>query len=269
MKTCKECLEIFPIDAFPKAGNKGTGRRARCRPCHDARERRLDLERATAQGRTYKPRVKFDPSSGARLCRSCETTKPLNQFAKGQRECRGCRSQRGARYRAENLEKERERHSDYHRRNRERLLPKQRELRRRYYYADIERERTNRRKYWASKTPEQRQDFYRRHREIRYQIAAIRRARILGTQAEPIRRGDIIARDNRTCYLCGQQDLKDRQIHLDHVIPLARGGTHTDDNLRVACVPCNYRKADRLLSEILYGRTGRYRPLARQKDSSA
>jgi hypothetical protein len=35
-----------------------------------------------------------------------------------------------------------------------------------------------------------------------------------------------------------------RPWHIDHVQALARGGTHTEDNLTLACATCNSRKRD-------------------------
>ena len=61
---------------------------------------------------------------------------------------------------------------------------------------------------------------------------------------------DIIERDNATCWICGLGPLAYEDIHIDHVIPLSKGGSHTSDNLRVACAQCNLRKADKLPSEI-------------------
>jgi 5-methylcytosine-specific restriction endonuclease McrA len=48
---------------------------------------------------------------------------------------------------------------------------------------------------------------------------------------------------------CGRI-LSDKEIVLDHVVPLSRGGEHSHRNLRVACRPCNTRKSDWLLSEL-------------------
>lgn len=68
----------------------------------------------------------------------------------------------------------------------------------------------------------------------------------------------IIARDGATCYLCGEPlDLAaafpdPQAVTLDHVVPLARGGAHTPDNLRVACRPCNLRKGDKLPAELAW-----------------
>lgn len=42
--------------------------------------------------------------------------------------------------------------------------------------------------------------------------------------------------------------------HLDHVIPLARGGKHCPANLRPACAPCNLSKKDKLLKDWLASR---------------
>lgn len=68
---------------------------------------------------------------------------------------------------------------------------------------------------------------------------------------EKIDRQAIIERDGRRCYLwCGGAIVAKGQITLDHVLPLARGGTTTARNLRVACLSCNSRKCDKLLSEL-------------------
>lgn len=66
----------------------------------------------------------------------------------------------------------------------------------------------------------------------------------VGDTAERVSRTQIINRDNRTCHICGKTNLTNAEIHLDHVIPLAAGGPHTADNLKVACAPCNIRKGD-------------------------
>jgi 5-methylcytosine-specific restriction endonuclease McrA len=44
------------------------------------------------------------------------------------------------------------------------------------------------------------------------------------------------------CWLCGTQLWEGVNAHLDHVLPIARGGVHCVDNLRPACAPCNLSK---------------------------
>lgn len=49
------------------------------------------------------------------------------------------------------------------------------------------------------------------------------------------------------CYLCKARPYE----HLDHVIPLSRGGSNWPANIRPACSSCNLKKNDRLLSEVI------------------
>ena len=65
--------------------------------------------------------------------------------------------------------------------------------------------------------------------------------------AEPVVRSEIIRRDDSTCYLCGKH-CKPGDIHLDHVIPLSKGGRHHPGNIRVACAYCNLSKGAKLLT---------------------
>lgn len=51
------------------------------------------------------------------------------------------------------------------------------------------------------------------------------------------------------CNYCGEYF--EGQMHIDHVVPIAKGGQHTLDNLVSACKPCNLSKADKLLDDWL------------------
>ena len=46
------------------------------------------------------------------------------------------------------------------------------------------------------------------------------------------------------CFYCGA-----KSQHLDHVVPIKRGGVHSIGNLLPACAPCNQSKSDKLLTE--------------------
>lgn len=94
-------------------------------------------------------------------------------------------------------------------------------------------------------TREQVEERERAARSAQRRAKDARRARLAGApRIERIDRESIIMRDGSRCYLCGS-DLPRQAITLDHVIPLARGGAHAEDNLRVACRPCNSRKGAR------------------------
>ncbi|MFZ4539843.1 HNH endonuclease, partial [Propionivibrio sp.] len=59
-------------------------------------------------------------------------------------------------------------------------------------------------------------------------------------------RSRIFNRDDYTCRYCGERGKK---LECDHVIPVSRGGVHTDDNLVTACFACNRSKRDKLVEE--------------------
>ncbi|MFE7187990.1 HNH endonuclease, partial [Streptomyces erythrochromogenes] len=54
-------------------------------------------------------------------------------------------------------------------------------------------------------------------------------------------RYEILRRDNHTCRYCGAA-APDAPLRIDHVTPVALGGTDTADNLVTACEPCNSGK---------------------------
>lgn len=56
--------------------------------------------------------------------------------------------------------------------------------------------------------------------------------------------------DNSThCFYCNDP-LIYNEIHIDHYIPLAKGGLHTVSNLRVACKKCNLQKGKKMPEEF-------------------
>ena len=59
-------------------------------------------------------------------------------------------------------------------------------------------------------------------------------------------RREIFIRDDYTCQYCGSRM---RELTLDHVIPVHRGGPHTWENLVSACPRCNHRKGGRTVEE--------------------
>ena len=61
-------------------------------------------------------------------------------------------------------------------------------------------------------------------------------------------RRNLFERDEYTCQYCGTK-LPSTDLSLDHVVPRCRGGTSTWENLVVACIGCNDRKANRLPHE--------------------
>ena len=62
----------------------------------------------------------------------------------------------------------------------------------------------------------------------------------------------ILERDGYACIYCGASiaDNPEVAFHVDHVIPLARGGTDAIGNLVTACHHCNTSKGDKMLDAM-------------------
>ncbi|WP_443062943.1 HNH endonuclease [Streptomyces sp. NBC_00440] len=52
------------------------------------------------------------------------------------------------------------------------------------------------------------------------------------------RRSRVLVRDRFTCQQCGSH----KDLEVDHIVPVARGGSWEPDNLWVLCKPCHKRK---------------------------
>jgi hypothetical protein len=53
----------------------------------------------------------------------------------------------------------------------------------------------------------------------------------------------VVRRDNYTCQHCGKH-LKDDEVEFDHIIPVSRGGSSDESNIRLTCFDCNREKSD-------------------------
>ena len=53
-------------------------------------------------------------------------------------------------------------------------------------------------------------------------------------------------RDNYTCQCCGRYMPDGCGLHIDHIIPISKGGKTEPDNLQVLCSICNLKKSDKI-----------------------
>ena len=87
-----------------------------------------------------------------------------------------------------------------------------------------------------------------------------RRARKYGNgRVDSIDPVDVFDRDGWRCKICGiytpkslRGTFEDRAPELDHIIPLAAGGTHTHDNVQCSCRSCNGEKGATIYQQTLF-----------------
>lgn len=72
--------------------------------------------------------------------------------------------------------------------------------------------------------------------------AAHQRERSLMTESL---RYDILRRDNFRCQICGASQADGVTLHVDHIMPVSKGGRTVPENLRTLCSRCNLGKRDK------------------------
>lgn len=83
--------------------------------------------------------------------------------------------------------------------------------------------------------------------------SADRRARKRAAFVAHVDRASIYSRDGGRCYLCGV-DVDVAKFHVDHLIPLFRGGTHEPNNVATSCASCNLAKHTQMIPEAVQKR---------------
>lgn len=56
----------------------------------------------------------------------------------------------------------------------------------------------------------------------------------------------VMERDNYTCQMCGKYMPDEVGLHIDHIIPVSKGGKTELSNLQVLCSKCNGNKSDKV-----------------------
>jgi 5-methylcytosine-specific restriction endonuclease McrA len=165
-----------------------------------------------------------------RTCTKCSRSLPISMFHSNgnntkRPSCNRCDSKRSR---------------AYHAKNRQKSLTAQAAYRARLGEAWKERHRE-----WRLANP----DYYERNLErMRHNgrvKAAARRARQRAVPNERIDPTIVFERSFGMCGICGKAvDVTD--FHVDHIIPLALGGSHVYENVQAAHPVCNARKGARI-----------------------
>lgn len=79
-----------------------------------------------------------------------------------------------------------------------------------------------------------------------------RAARMRGADVSDMNVGPLIRswrlKRSFICTYCRKR-FEIKRMHVDHIVPIAKGGKHTVSNLCRSCPRCNIRKRDKILTE--------------------
>lgn len=239
-KTCCRCKVELPVAQFHRRAASWDGLRAACREC--LRAERVHVASLTKAERAAELAAR-DATIGAcaeKECRRCGLTRPRADFAASKRTtdglrpyCRPCAKAYSHEHYLRNREARIEQTLAWREANRERWAA----WCAGYYQANKERLNENYRR-WKRENPA-------RHAEWRVRNRALRS----GVDSGEL---DLAALWTGACGICGSEldisveypDPLSKSI--DHIVPVAKGGAHSQQNLQWAHLRCNIRKSDRI-----------------------
>lgn len=249
LKVCTKCREAQPatVECFGRDSKRVDGLNGWCKACQRAyrvanRDQRLESkrryrasnkERISEYGRVYSAANKERIDAYKREWYAANKEREDDKKRKYIEANKGRVFERGRSYRAANKERLASRRSEWYAANKERLSA----WHHAYYVENKERVIERTRRYYAANPDKVRAGRLRRRARIA-QAEGTHTATDIQVQYE---------RQKGKCYWCNERVGSD--YHVDHIVPLARGGSNWPENLVIACPTCNLSKHDKLPHE--------------------
>lgn len=167
-----------------------------------------------------------------KLCGGCKQIKIRTYFTPSKQNndglhawCRECMAKWAKKKRSSNLEAARKKDIEYRKRNLEKLRKRERIL-----YRQSVKDKTA----WYIKNPEA----VKAHSHKR-------RARKVGAEGSFTKEDvkNIMRAQDYLCAICSVYLIK---YHIDHIVPLSKGGSNWPENLQMTCATCNLSKGAKL-----------------------
>lgn len=182
-------------------------------------------------------------------CKKCHTIKDVSEFSFAnilknlyQTWCKECMRE----YYAKNKEKIKKDSDEYYKKNKHKIKE--------YYkiygvkYRGIDKNKDNKKKYqqrWNSTEVGIISKCNRNHKRRDFKIKNNDGTLPINTNY-PLSKEleNLLVKQNHKCAYCGSSLVKYK--HLDHIIPLSKGGNHSIKNVEWLCPSCNFKKGSRL-----------------------
>lgn len=239
-KICTRCNEEKPLDQFNnyekvnKKGEKYIYYNSQCKECIKLKDK---LYYEKNKEKILKQKKEYYESNNEKIKLEQEKYRKVNVEKKRQYD---------KIYRKENAEIMKIKLKKFRQENQERVKeqrknnPKIKEYEKRYRQEKAEQIKAQQKKYYQSE----------RGRESIFKKSMKRRSYKQKVQFTPMERKEILERDNWTCQCCGIK-VHDRstgdwntpdKAHIDHIVPISKGGSSVPNNLQVLCRTCNTSK---------------------------
>jgi len=197
-----------------------------------------------------------------KICKRCGKKKSTSRFSKQAAAadnlspwCKDCHKINRQQHYEKNKDQEKQRarewqakHPERHKANRKRYYAEHQEeakVASRMAHAEAKKDPG-----FAQRQRERVKEWRRRHPEMAKAIFLRSRAKRRGAKVvERVYRKKVYERDHGCCHLCNNP-VAFKNMHLDHVIPVSRGGEHSYANVKASHATCNLVKGSKLLSEL-------------------
>ncbi len=230
-RPCNNCGQIKKLEDFePKKGGL-YGRAAQCRACRKiylADYRQRNAEQIAQRMSTYYQNTKEARRASARKYgeKNKALLKQKRRIWADSNPDKVKEIQK--RYNQKNADKVRLRRKSYLERNAQKIATREKQYREKNRDLVLARQKS-----WRQRNP-----------EAFKQYNNLRRARRLANKSYKVTTKEILKLLSKPCLYCGF-----KSEHIDHVLPLSRGGSHSIGNLVGACAQCNLSKLNKTVME--------------------
>lgn len=185
-------------------------------------------------------------------CSKCQEVKNLQFFSKNKTQrdgyenyCKSCKGKACNNYYLKNKSKWKKSSPEsikessrrYYIKNRERIIENQKI----YYENNKEKVIEYRKKYQRSEVGLLKMKVKLQRRRLQARLTNDRTINDSSIQ-------ELFEKQDRKCALCKEElILLSKLTHLDHVIPLVKGGIHSIKNIQITCARCNLSKRDKII----------------------
>lgn len=175
-------------------------------------------------------------NNNTKICKNCNLEIDISLFYKNKQNldglgsyCKDCTKARSAKWKLENKERHYQQSINWRAANPERKRISDTKWRK----ANKDKIKKSANKYQTSH-PERQSDFYHKRKALKLKngVFEISKKFLKNLYSSP-------------CNCCGKYG----DIHMDHIIPLSRGGRHSEGNLQPLCSKCNLSKSDKTMTE--------------------
>lgn len=238
-KACSKCGEVKPSAEFQRRKASADGLQTSCKACaaeykrqHYVKNREQILARVAEHGRSYRAANPEKVAERHRVYREANRdaiAEGARAYRKANREALAAYERKWA---TENRETRREIDRRYRRRHREKLSASKRA----YRQANPDKIADQWRR-WVAANPDKAAANARRWRAAK-----------AAAYSEPYTRAEVWAKSGGICGICEQEILPSHGTwHIDHIVPLSRGGDDTLANVQASHAPCNLAKGNQIL----------------------